>query len=156
MGPQFSIPGYLALVVAGAFYFAVAVALVPSDRRQCVAIALPATMILAEWVRDRYPLGGFPLGAASLGQAAGPLAPSVRFGGSLLLMGVMVLAGVAGAELWWAARGWLAVRSPWRGSRPGVKPASAAFAALVVLLVTIGIPLVAALAVRRGAVGRRP
>ncbi len=150
---QFSIPGYLALVVAGAFYFALAVALVPSDRRQCVAIALPATMILAEWVRDRYPLGGFPLGAASLGQAAGPLAPSVRLGGSLLLMGVMVLAGVAGAELWWAARGWLAVRSPWRGVAARREAALSTFAALMVLLVTIGIPLVAALS-PSGAGGR--
>jgi apolipoprotein N-acyltransferase len=150
---QFSIPGYLALVVIGAFYFALAVAVVPSDRRRWVAIALPASMILAEWVRDRYPLGGFPLGAVSLGQAAGPLAPSVRLGGSLLLMGTAVLAGVALAAGWWAARSWLALRSPGRAPTARRQAGLSTLAALVMLLVVVGIPLAAVLS-PSGAGGR--
>jgi apolipoprotein N-acyltransferase len=151
---QFSIPGYLTLVIVGAFYFAVAVALVPSDRRRWVAIALPATLVLAEWVRDRYPLGGFPLGAASLGQAAGPLAPAVRLGGSLLLMGVTVLAGVALAEVWWAARSWWALRAPGQDIKARHNAGLGSLAALGLVLVTVAIPLAAALS-PSGAGGRQ-
>lgn len=93
--------GYGVLVVVSALFVAVAALAVPSRRFRWVAIGLPAVMLLTEWARDRYPLGGFPLGSAALGQAAGPLVPLARLGGSLLVTGATVAVGVvvAGAVL---------------------------------------------------------
>lgn len=110
---EFSIPGWIALVVLSAAFVAAAVTLVPSRRRRGLVAGMPALFVLADWARDRYPLGGFPLGGVSLGQAGSPLAPTLRLGGSLLLTGMTVLSGVAIAEIVQAARSWQAVRSPW-------------------------------------------
>jgi apolipoprotein N-acyltransferase len=92
---EFSIPGCIALMAVSALFVAVAVALVPSTRFRGVVIGLPALFVMSEWVRDRFPLNGFPLGGAALGQAVSPLAPTLRLGGSLLLIGETALVGVA-------------------------------------------------------------
>jgi apolipoprotein N-acyltransferase len=107
---EFSIPGWIALIVISALFTTVAIMLVPTTRRRGVAVGLPAAFMLADWARDRYPIGGFPLDGIALGQAGSPLAPVLRLGGSLLLTGVTVLAGVTIAELGQAARSWLAAR----------------------------------------------
>jgi apolipoprotein N-acyltransferase len=98
---EFSVPGYLALVVLSSLFAAAALAAVPASRYRYVAFALPSALLITEWVRDRYPLGGFPLGGSALGQASGPLAPALRIGGGLLLVGNLALVGtaLAGAAL---------------------------------------------------------
>src|SRR5207248_2061531 len=59
-----------------------------------------------------------PLGEAALGQAASPLAPTLRLGGSLLLTGMAAFCGVAIAEIVEAALCWRSVRSPWSSGLP--------------------------------------
>jgi apolipoprotein N-acyltransferase len=103
---EFSIPGCVALMVASALFMAAALLVVPTSSRASVAACLPAAVLLSDWTRDRFPFGGFPLGGASLGQAVSPLVPVVRLGGSLLLTGELVLAGVFLAELARAGHSW--------------------------------------------------
>ena len=110
---EFTVPGYVALVVISSVFIAAAVVATPTGRRRAIVVGLPASFVLAEWLRDRFPLHGFPLASAALGQAAGPLAPTARLGGSLLLTAEVVLAGIAGAELFHCARSWAQLRSPW-------------------------------------------
>ena len=96
---EFSIPGCVTLMIVSALFVAAAVLVTPSASRASVAAGLPVAMLLSDWLRARFPLGGFPLGGASLGQAVSPLIPVVRIGGSLLLTGETVLAGVVIAEV---------------------------------------------------------
>lgn len=96
---EFSVPGYVAVVVVSALYAILAIALVPSARRLWVAVALPCTFVLADWARDRFPLGGLPLAGLALGQSSGPLAPVLRLGGGLALVAATVVVGVALAEV---------------------------------------------------------
>jgi apolipoprotein N-acyltransferase len=141
---EFSIAGCIALMVLSALFTAAAFALVPAGRRRGVAFGLPALVVLADWARDRFPIGGFPLGGISLGQASSPLAPSLRLGGSLLLTGTAVLAGVAIAEAAQAVRSWVAVRSPWTSGPQARRDAwrttaaAAGTAALVVAVAGLG------------------
>jgi apolipoprotein N-acyltransferase len=140
---EFSIPGYLALVVISSLFAAAAVVSTPTGRRRAIAIGLPASFVLAEWVRDRFPLQGFPLGSAALGQAAGPLAPSARLGGSLLVTALVVVVGVAAAEVVQAARAWRELRSPWNAIPGRARPLRAAWAGAVLLvLLSVAVPLV--------------
>ncbi len=92
---SFNLAGWGILAVGEALFWALAAALVPTDR----ALALPAVLVLAEAARDRWPFGGLPMGGIDLGQAAGPLAPALRLGGPLLLTGLAGLSGVAIAAL---------------------------------------------------------
>lgn len=137
---EFSIPGYVALVVLSAVFTTAAFALVPAGRLRLVALALPATITLADWARDRYPIGGFPLGGISLGQAGGPLAPGLRLGGSLLLTASTAMSGVTVALLVQAVRAWRAARTPWLASSSGHRGAMTAtggFALAAVLSVAV-------------------
>jgi apolipoprotein N-acyltransferase len=95
---EFSVPGCVVLMLVSALFVAVACSLVPSSRRRGIVLGLPALIVVMEWVRDRFPLGGFPMGGAALGQTLSLLAPSLRLGGSLLLLGTTVLAGAALTE----------------------------------------------------------
>lgn len=99
---EFSIPGYLAVVVVSTLYVMAALVLCPTGRQGYVAAAFPCLLVLADAGRDRFPLGGFPLGGISLGQAAGPLVPAARLGGSLAITAETSLAGVILAGLAWA------------------------------------------------------
>jgi apolipoprotein N-acyltransferase len=90
---EFQAVGYVALVILGLAFSALASAAVPARRPWAALVCLPPALVLADWVRSNYPFGGLPIGAMSLGQAGGPLAPSVRLGGSLLLTGITALAG---------------------------------------------------------------
>ncbi len=67
-------------------------------------VALPGAWLLFEAVRGRWPFGGVPLSTLAIGQAAGPLAPVARVGGSLLVGVVTVTAAVALGAL--VARRW--------------------------------------------------
>ena len=103
---EFSLPGCLALMILGSLFVAAALVAVPSGGIGSIIIGLPASLLLSDWLRARFPLGGFPLGGTSLGQSRSPLVPVVRLGGGLLLTGETVLVGVAIALLFRFALAW--------------------------------------------------
>lgn len=87
-------PGYA--IAAGLFAAMVgtmAVACPPSAPGRW--LSLPGGFVLVEAVRGRWPFGGVPLSSLAQGQVAGPLAPTVRLAGALLLVGLTVVVGVA-------------------------------------------------------------
>ncbi len=93
---KFTVVGYAALVILEAGLFAIACALAPSGRTRVPALA--ALLTLAEWIRENWPFGGVPPGGIALGQVSGPLAGAARVGGTVLLVGMTYLAGVALGE----------------------------------------------------------
>lgn len=94
----FSAPGYLLLAALESALVAAAVTVVPG-RRRYGWWALPPALVLLEAVRERFPLGGFPLPAVALGQLDGPFAPAARLGGPLLVVGLVTITGTALAGL---------------------------------------------------------
>ncbi len=94
---KFTFLGYVALVVIQSAMFALACALVPPGR--CRVPALASLLTLAEVARESWPFGGVPPGGIALGQVDGPLVSSARVGGTILLVGVTYLAGVALGDL---------------------------------------------------------
>lgn len=115
---EFQSVGYVALVVLSALFTAAACALVPARRFRGVLVGLPAALTLAEWARDRYPLGGFPLGSVALGQAGSPLVAATRLGGSLGLTLITALAGAVVAALALTAAGAYRARTADHHGRP--------------------------------------
>ena len=88
------------LTVAGfSAMFAAAGAVVPGDDRRY--LAFPGALVLVELLRWSWPFGGVPIATVAMSQAAGPLAPTARLFGALLLTAA---AGTAGAALAAAAR----------------------------------------------------
>ena len=73
-------------------------------------LALPGAFVLVEAVRARWPFGGVPLSTLAHSQAAAPLAPTVRLGGALLLIGLTAAGGVAVAAA--VRRRWVAAAIP--------------------------------------------
>ncbi|MDA8392202.1 MAG: apolipoprotein N-acyltransferase [Actinomycetota bacterium] len=94
---SFSAPGYPILVMLESCFVAVAFAAVPPRRFRLAAF--PAAVTLAEWLRDSWPFGGFPLGGAALGQAQGPLLPASRLVGGLGMLALAALAGAAAGSI---------------------------------------------------------
>jgi len=66
-------------------------AVLPSDGRRF--LALPALLILSEWLRWHAPFGGVPLSMLAMTQGAGPLLAVARVGGSLLVSGAVAVLG---------------------------------------------------------------
>jgi apolipoprotein N-acyltransferase len=96
---EFTIGAALAILGEAAF-IAVACAAVPARRGwTALAVGGATAFTLAEAARTVTPFGGVPLGGAPLGQVEGPLAPSARLGGELLVMAAVAVAGVAIASL---------------------------------------------------------
>jgi apolipoprotein N-acyltransferase len=93
---QFTLPGYLVLVLVESAFLAGAAAVVPRGAGRVPAFA--GAVVLAEAARDSFPFGGLPLGSAALGQVGGPLAALARLGGPLAVLGGLALAGAALAE----------------------------------------------------------
>lgn len=91
-------PGYVIASIAYAGFLATGTMLAPRGPGRF--LALPGGIILAEWVRWRWPFGGVPLSNLAIGQVAGVLAPVLRIGGALLLVGVTVAVGTALAAAW--------------------------------------------------------
>ena len=110
-------PGYVIAAVAYAALLGVAVTVVPATAPGRW-LALPGAIALTELLRWSWPFGGVPLSSLAVGQVGGPLAPVLRVGGSLLLVEVTVVVGVALAAL--VARRWVAaaVAARRRGGRP--------------------------------------
>ena len=96
----------------------------------CVAarslVALPAALVLAEFVRGEVPFGGLPMAGVALGQVDGPLAGAARLGGALLVLGLAALAGAFGAAV--ARR------------RPGRQAAALAFVVVAVSVLAWAAP----------------
>lgn len=90
---DFSLPGYAAVLVIWAGFWAVAAALCPPGPPRW--LALPAVAVVAELVRWSWPFGGEPLSTVAMSQAAAPLAPTVRLLGPLLLVALVAAVGVA-------------------------------------------------------------
>lgn len=87
-------PGWVIAQVAAAMAFGLAVMVVPAygnPRR----VGLVGAITLAELVRWSWPFGGVPLATLAMSQAASPLAPVVRTLGSLLLVALVVVVGLA-------------------------------------------------------------
>jgi apolipoprotein N-acyltransferase len=89
---DFSLPGYLAVVVIWGGLWAVAALACPPGRWRWPA--LPGIVVLTELVRWTWPFGGAPLSTVAVSQADAPLAPTVRVLGSLLLVALVVVVGV--------------------------------------------------------------
>ena len=68
-------------------------------------LALPAAIVLVEAVRGRWPFGGVPLSTLAYAEVGGPLGPTARLGGALLLIGLTVVVGVVLAAV--ARRAWV-------------------------------------------------
>jgi apolipoprotein N-acyltransferase len=115
-----TLPGYLIACLGYSAIFGAGVAACPA-RAPARWVALPGALAMAELLRWSWPFGGVPLSTIAIGQVDGPLAPVLRVGGTLLLLEVTVLVGVALAA---------AVRRAWR-------PAAVALA-LVAVLVAVG------------------
>ena len=91
---EFSAPGYVIAVPIEVAILSAASLSVAKGRLW----AVPAALVLAEYVRDHFPFGGVPLAGLPLGQVGGPLAPAARLGGQLLvvaLIGAIAVAVVA-------------------------------------------------------------
>jgi apolipoprotein N-acyltransferase len=138
---EFSVYGYGGVVLVSALYVTAAVLLVPAGRRVGVAVALPCLFVLSDWARNRFPLGGLPLGGLALGQAAGPLAPVLRLGGSLALTGLTVLVGVLLAEAVRVIGAARSARTPLAGALPGDTTARAGTLLIAVAVVAVALPL---------------
>lgn len=134
---EFSVPGFIALVVLSTLYVVVAMALVPTSRHLWIAVGWPSAFVLMDWARDRFPFGGLPLGGLALGQAAGVLVPVARLGGSLAVVGETVLVGVAGAEVVRLVRG----RRP-RSPEPPAPRKPVPARAILPLVIAVLLPIV--------------
>lgn len=102
----FTPPGYVVAALVMSAMFGLGAVLVP-PRSPARWLALPAAIVLVEAVRGRWPFGGVPLSTLAYAEVAGPLGPTARVGGALLLIGVTVVVGVVVAALvrraWWPA-----------------------------------------------------
>ena len=87
-------PGWVIAQAVAAMAFGLAAMAVPAcgnPRR----VGLVGAITLAELVRWSWPFGGVPLATLAMSQAASPLAPVVRTFGSLLLVALVVVIGLA-------------------------------------------------------------
>ncbi|GAC1537560.1 MAG: apolipoprotein N-acyltransferase [Acidimicrobiales bacterium] len=90
---EFNAIGAVLVVLIEATLLAGAAAATPPSRGR--NLGWVAAIVAQDWVRGSAPFGGLPLGGTALGQAAGPLAPAARLGGSLLVVGLAAATGVA-------------------------------------------------------------
>jgi apolipoprotein N-acyltransferase len=121
-------PGYVVATLIFAGFVAGALALCPPGPGR--RLALPAVLVLQEWLRFRIPFGGVPLASLAIGQAAGPLAPLARVGGTTVVSAATVIGGQTLAALVpWVRGCW---RIAWR-------PVAGGAAALALALATAGL-----------------
>ncbi|MFT4597378.1 MAG: apolipoprotein N-acyltransferase [Paracrocinitomix sp.] len=88
-----TIPGYLIQgIMFSMLYGAVAVLVPPTRGRR---VALPAALVVAALVRWNWPFGGVPLASLAISQADAPLAQTARIFGSLTIVALVGVGGVA-------------------------------------------------------------
>jgi apolipoprotein N-acyltransferase len=90
---DFTLPGYLVVLLLWGFFWAVAAVACPPGRWRWVA--LPGAVVLAELVRWSWPFGGQPLATVAMTQVDSPLGPTVRLLGPLLLAALVAVVGIA-------------------------------------------------------------
>lgn len=139
---QFSLPGGIVIALIEVIITALTIALLipkPTAPRSLVTVAhTTVAIVAADALRCLWPFGGLPLGGIDLGQADGPFAALVTFGGRLLLIGIVSFLG--GTLVLIARRG--------RPSRPGrhaqtaalVGPALAALTCLTLTAAAHALP----------------
>jgi apolipoprotein N-acyltransferase len=93
---EFSAPGYVVAVFIEVAILSLASVTVARGRLW----AVPAALVLAEYIRDHFPFGGVPLAGLPLGQVGGPLAPAARLGGQLLVVALIGAIAVAVVAAW--------------------------------------------------------
>jgi apolipoprotein N-acyltransferase len=76
------------------WYALLAVGLAVSSRLAVWPVAVPLVWVAIEWLRDRWPFGGFPWARLAFGQAGGPLLPLAAWGGAPLVAAVVATLGV--------------------------------------------------------------
>jgi apolipoprotein N-acyltransferase len=96
--PEFTLPGYVLLVLLETAFWTLASALCGGSNRP---LALAGALVLAEASRSNFPFEGLPLAGVDLGQAGGPLLGAARLGGPYA---VTLAAGLLGAALAAAVR----------------------------------------------------
>jgi apolipoprotein N-acyltransferase len=88
--------GYVLLVLLQAAFPAVAAWLTPA---RASTTALPGALVLVEWIRWRWPLGGLPLGSPTLAQVDAAWVEVAAYGGPLLALLVAAVAGAAAVAM---------------------------------------------------------
>ena len=88
-----TIPGYFIQGILFSLLYGVAVALVPAGRGR--RVALPGALVLAALVRWNWPFGGVPLASLAISQSDAPLGQTARLFGSLTIVALVGVAGVA-------------------------------------------------------------
>src|SRR3954469_7576660 len=97
------VDAWLVLAVWESVWFALlAVALRQSATLRWWPAAVPVLWVGQEWLRDRWPFGGFPWGRVAFGQAHSPLLPLASLGGAVLV--TFAAAALGGALAWLAVR----------------------------------------------------
>ena len=99
---DFSPAGYLAANLIYSLLYGAGCALTPPERGR--RPALVGWLVLVGFLRWRWPFGGVPLATLAHSQADAPLAPTARLAGSLTLVALVAIAGVALSAL--AERRW--------------------------------------------------
>ena len=120
------VDAWLVVAVIESLWFALlgaAVAL--TGRRRWWPLAVPAVWIAVEWLRDRWPFGGFPWGRLAFAQADGPLLALAAWGGAPLV--TLAALSLASSCAWMVTR----VRTP---ATPTARSRAAGVTALVVAL----------------------
>ena len=96
---QFSLPGGLVIcsieMVITALVVSLTIPRARGERSLAFVCSVAAAVVIADALRSLWPFGGLPLGGIDLGQADGPFAALVTFGGRLLLIGTVALVGGA-------------------------------------------------------------
>lgn len=103
----FTLAGYLVLV--GLEGLACALFALLATRGTLQPLRVVAALVLLEWARDHWPVGGMPIGGVAIGQSGGPLLALARIGGPLVMVaGAATLgAGVADSlEHLFSSRRW--------------------------------------------------
>lgn len=103
----FTLAGYVVLVGLEALLCGLFALLATRGALQPLRIV--AGVVLLEWTRDHWPLGGMPIGGVAIGQSGGPFLALARVGGPVMMVaGAAILAaGIAGClERLWATRHW--------------------------------------------------
>lgn len=133
------VDAWLVVAVLEALWFALlGVALAVVSRRSWWPVAAPAVWVSVEWVRDRWPFGGFPWARLGFGQASGPLLPLAAWGGAPLLALATVALAAAGAWALLQARAWRS--SPLRSRAAGGLAAAAVVGLVPGLSTTVHVP----------------
>ena len=92
----FTLAGYVLLVGLEGLLCALFALL--ASRGALQQLRIVGAVILLEWARDHWPVGGMPIGGVAIGQSGGPLLALTRIGGPLLMVAAAAALGAGGAS----------------------------------------------------------